>query len=346
MVEEAGIELELLEGVFYNPRMRINRDITEAFVVKHGIKSYADIMAASGIRGFRIARHGVETRLNDKSIRAYATILWNSQRLGLNVNATRMDAKEFLLEYKGIEFIDLDPFGTPAPYLPAVVEYKPKYLGVTATDTANLCGKYPHASRRLYFVENFKTPFCHEVGIRILLYAIAREAARNDMIIEPLVSYSYRHHMRVIVRLIRASSTAIDRMLTNEIGRLRFDPDTYRIKISEGIAGSGIGPIRIGDIGNPFSIEPLIGYKRNSEETNKILRMLLIDSRAPIGYYDLHEIARIRKESPVSKRKLLEKAREMGIFLSETHFSPRAVKGVNVDAVIEVIEALRRQGGP
>ena len=342
IVEEAGIRLELPEGVFYNPVMRINRDITEALVATLGISSYADVMAASGIRGLRIARHGVEVYLNDKSRLAYATILRNSKHLD-NIKASNLDIRDFLRLYRGIEFIDLDPFGSPAEFIPLVVDYRPIYLGVTATDTANYC-KYLHAGKRLYFVHLARCPCCHEIGLRIILYVLAREAAKLDMIIEPLVSYYYKHHVRVIVRLLKAGSSAIENMLDNEIGRIRYDDQRYSIEVVEGISSGGdIGPLRINDIGNAEIIRKIIGFRRNAKETDKLLEKLLIDSRAPVGFYDLHEIARRLHTSPISKKKLIEIGEKHGIRLAETHFSPKALKAKSVDDVYKAFEIASRR---
>ena len=47
-------------------------------------------------------------------------------------------------------FVDLDPFGTPAPFIDAAIRSSGKYLGVTATDTAPLCGAHLKAGIRRY----------------------------------------------------------------------------------------------------------------------------------------------------------------------------------------------------
>ncbi len=335
MIEEAGIRIEIPEGVFYNPMMRINRDLTEALVLALGVKSYADVMAASGIRGFRIARHNVEVFLNDRSRRAYATILWNAERLGLDVQVSNKDAREFMLEHR-VEFLDLDPFGTPMPFLAYAIDSMPRYLGVTATDTANLCGKYKHAARKLYFVSIAKTPFCHEIGLRILLYAIAREAARNDLIIEPILSYSRRHHMRVVVEISRAGSSAVENML-DQIGFFRFDPERYEIEILEGFS-EAYGPIWLGDLGNPYILKRL-RYEFLSDETRRVLDLLPLDSISPIGYYDLHVLASILKVSPKKRKEVIEMLLERGVYAHETHFSTKAIKTVDGEALKEILKA-------
>jgi len=116
-------------GVFYNPEMELNRDITisavACFIKAHNLDttavSYADVMSASGIRGIRMAAEvGPRCCLNDWKQDAFELIRKNINRNGLEDTCTssRQNANT-LMHRKYFDIIDLDPFGSPAPFLDA-----------------------------------------------------------------------------------------------------------------------------------------------------------------------------------------------------------------------------------
>ena len=151
-----------------------------------------------------------------------------------NVHVTRKPAGSALHE-QPYDFIHLDPFGSAAPHLDAAVSRAP-HLGVvsiTATDTAALWGIYPAVARRRYGavtavetsdgcsagVASRRPPWFRELGVRVLLGAIARAAARHDRGIAPLCSLVSDHFVQVTVRVSRGAAAA-DRSSSDEaIGR-------------------------------------------------------------------------------------------------------------------------------
>ena len=127
------------------------------------------------------------------------------------------------------DFIHLDPFGSAAPHLDAAMSRAP-HLGVvavTATDTAALWGIYPAVARRHYGAElevgdgeaqnnNLggaagqarRPPWFRELGVRVLLGAMARAAARHDRGIVPLSCLASDHFVQVCVRVQRGAAAA------------------------------------------------------------------------------------------------------------------------------------------
>ena len=69
----------------------------------------------------------------------------------------------------GFDYIDVDPFGSPNPFLDAAIKRiaRDGILAVTATDTAPLCGTYTNACRRKYWAVPLRNELMHEIGIRI-----------------------------------------------------------------------------------------------------------------------------------------------------------------------------------
>jgi tRNA (guanine26-N2/guanine27-N2)-dimethyltransferase len=114
---------------------------------------------------------------------------------------------KFLSEHIGRErrfgIVDLDPFGTPAPYLDCALRALADdgLLSITATDTPVLCGIYPDVSVRRYYGRSIHTEYGNEVGLRLLLGLISMTASRLELGVKPLFSHSTRNYLRVYLRL-------------------------------------------------------------------------------------------------------------------------------------------------
>jgi tRNA (guanine26-N2/guanine27-N2)-dimethyltransferase len=213
LMNEGSITFDT-EGVFFNPRMRLNRDIGVAMVKALGISEYLDGLAASGIRGLRVAREaGVEkVIINDVSPAAYQCILGNIARNETtNCEASCCNAN-VLMHDRHFEAVDLDPFGSPSPFLSAASRSALSYLFVTATDTAPLCGAHLKSGIRKYMARPVKTDYHREMGARILLGLAARELARVDKAMEPLFTHVTEHYVRTYLRVLHGAKAA-DRCL-------------------------------------------------------------------------------------------------------------------------------------
>jgi tRNA (guanine26-N2/guanine27-N2)-dimethyltransferase len=102
------------------------------------------------------------------------------------------------------DVIDLDPYGTAAPFLDAAVQALNDggLLCVTCTDAGVFasCG-YVEKTYSLYGGLPLKGPHSHEAGLRLILNSIAKAAAVQGIAIEPLLSLSIDFYARVWVRV-------------------------------------------------------------------------------------------------------------------------------------------------
>jgi len=211
--------------VFYNPDMEFNRDVSvlalQVFqrMVDREIK-VADTFAGSGIRAIRYLREvdGVaEAWANDINPLAVECIERNSRMNSVSPLVSREDAGVFLRSNQGVfDFIDVDPFGTPAPFMDsaAAAIRNRSMIGVTATDTSGLCGTYVKPCLRKYSSRPLKTEYCHEIGVRILAGFTAMNLARYRKGSEFLLSHSTRHYMRLYV-MVRRGARRADESLKN-----------------------------------------------------------------------------------------------------------------------------------
>src|SRR5450756_1178404 len=123
-------------AVFYNPAMKTNRDLAVAAIAcfsKDDPKySYLDALSASGIRGLRIGNEvGLNTTMSDWEEKSVELIKRNIELNNLtNCTALRRNANVVMFD-GSFDIIDLDPFGTPAPFLEAACFSTKRLLCVT-----------------------------------------------------------------------------------------------------------------------------------------------------------------------------------------------------------------------
>jgi len=207
--------------VFFNPAARVNRDVSVALTKAAGGATFCDSLAGVGARGIRVATEasdGIRVTLVDFNAVALkvAEKTARANRVKGRCAFSCEEARTFLHSRYGkgekFDFVDVDPFGTPAPFLQAMVGAVSDrgVVSATATDTAALCGVYPTVSKRRYSGVSLKSDFHHETGVRILLNAVRREAAILDRGIVPIAAHSTRHYIRVYARVENGAAKADD----------------------------------------------------------------------------------------------------------------------------------------
>ncbi|OQV12883.1 putative tRNA (guanine(26)-N(2))-dimethyltransferase [Hypsibius exemplaris] len=213
----AGISTD---KVFYNPIQEFNRDLSclilsvffEKFksrvdekarikasrpenagkpVPKPFAGRILDAMAATGLRTCRYALevpHVAEVVGNDYDPNACEAIKLNAAANGVTdrLTVTNQDARRLMLnaafDQQWFHAVDLDPFGTAAPFLEGALQCVADggLLMVTCTDTAILCGNFPEACYSRYASTCIRNPAHHELSLRILLNCIAMRAGQLE----------------------------------------------------------------------------------------------------------------------------------------------------------------------
>ena len=204
------------DGVFFNPTMELNRDITVAVLRAYQereprVSTYLDAMAASGIRGVRAANEGYDVTCCDIDSEAVDLARENLARNDLDGTAVERNVNAFLHESM-FDVVDLDPFGTPIPFVDAAFANTRNLVCVTATDTAPLCGAHKQSGIRKYSTVPQNTDYHPEMGLRTLLSALIRTAARYDVAAQPICSHVSRHYARTYLELDHRA-TAADSLL-------------------------------------------------------------------------------------------------------------------------------------
>ena len=138
----------------------------------------------------------------------------NSQTKKSDIIIKSEDANKLLLDSKGFDYIDIDPFGSPNDFLEnSIIRLSRNgILAVTATDTAPLSGTYPNACMRNYWAKPLRNYLMHEVGLRILIRKIQLIGASHDKALIPIYSYFKDHYFRIFFRCIK-SKDEVDKLL-------------------------------------------------------------------------------------------------------------------------------------
>ncbi|MCQ1538392.1 tRNA (guanine(10)-N(2))-dimethyltransferase [Methanocalculus taiwanensis] len=335
--------------VFFNRRMELNRDATILLLKELLPAEYLDLMAATGVRALRVANEcEIPVIANDRDFEAIRFLKANAQRLGLPVRVVNRDANA-LLSTEKFEVVDLDPFGSPAPFIDSAVRSARKYLFVTATDTAPLCGAHLKAGMRRYAAVPMNTQYHPEVGLRMLIGHVAREMMKYDRGFEPLLSFSFEHFHRTHLAVVPGVRAA-DRTLAS-LGFIHQCPHCSFRSVEAGLVPSGrtcpgcsvallpIGPLWIGDIADRELclrlLERIPGVEFGSKARLSRLLRILAAELPVLPHYDYHKEAKRLGVSPPAMDILLERLVQKGYGASRAHYSGTAVL---TDAPPEVLE--------
>ena len=314
---------------FYNPSMILNRD-TSILIAQHLLNTnsqkllFLDGLAASGIRGVRFCHEltgDFFVTINDISPTAHALIQRNISNNAIhNAQATNKNIHE-LLGTQHYHAIDIDPFGSPIRYLDGAIRaLKHKgILSVTATDTAALCGVYPKVCRRRYFSQPFHSPMMHQVGLRILIAAIAREAAKYEKGVKPLLCYYTDHYFRCYLQLQNTkeqSTKTLSNINTVDLDQYAFKPiGKPQMR----------GPLWTGPLHHKPTLESL--YKLSSEFTlnsssqlQRLFPLWLEETQSPPFHYSTDILARNHHCDPPRIDRFKQFFTDEGYHLYKTHF--------------------------
>ena len=320
--------------VFYNPKMRVNRDLAvlglEYLCRKLGRElMVADPLSASGIRAIRFLKETScvgKVFANDISEKAVEIMRENFRLNEIpeeRYEIHREDANFFMRKSWGFgfDYVDLDPFGTPVPFVESVALGMKRggILSLTATDTAPLSGTYPKTCIRRYGAKPLRNEFKHEVGIRILIKKVIELAAQHDIAMIPIFAYSHLHYFKLF--FVKDRGAKLTNSLLDQVGYLLYCfncmnreavLDPLKIKERCPVCGSRFnlgGPVWLGKLWEEEFTDFLYreAHEREeiSKETRRILSLIRQESRLQtVGFYMASKLAEkvgIPQQPPIKK---------------------------------------------
>jgi len=190
-----------------------------------------EALAATGIRSIRYAKElgkGAEgVRLivaNDFDETAVAHIRRNVAHNAVpdgRIEVTCEDAARHMYAHRArgtggdgdfaYDVIDVDPYGTAAPFLDAAVQAVADggLLCITSTDMPILGGNNPETCFARYGGTALKNgAYVHEMALRLLVNAVASAAAKYGREARPVLSCSIDFYVRIFVRVFDSAARA------------------------------------------------------------------------------------------------------------------------------------------
>lgn len=371
--------------VFYNDVMVLNRDLT-ILMIKIYSKflsrkvTFMDTMAASGIRSMRLLKETnvcEKIYINDLNPLAIQYIKKNMQLNGININNYQLfteEAKFFMDRFHYIEkpgrerghnycdIIDVDPFGSPSQYISSALQSIELggLLCVTATDTPVLFGIRKEQCVRKYLTKPIKTEYIKEMGTRILIYFIMKIAHIYELYIEPVLSMSSDHFIRVFI-IIRKGIGGVNRNISECGYYLHCNVcgwrDVEKFQISEkektsyicpkckgALIKSGLmwfGRLHSADYQRVLWDELNYYTNKTLNSYNKIKKYLQLsqdeDKYAPY-YYSIPKITDNMNLTQPNFEELFSRVQKLGYMISRTHFDPNAIKtNADIDIIKKII---------
>ena len=333
---------------FYNPAMVLNRDfsiLVNQWLLQNNKNHVVllDGLAASGIRGVRYSKEldgDFEVTINDADTAAYQLIKKNIKyNHCTNASATNENLN-VLLSGQKFHSIDIDPFGSPIYFIDAAVRsvHDKGIIACTATDTATLSGVYPRVCLRRYAAQPCRSYLMHEVGLRILLGCICREAAKYDKGISPIVGYTTDHYFRVYVQVRKGK-----RYANNAMKQYKSISSGHHFGFS-GIKATTIGPLWLGKLQQRrilTNIRSLVFKKTltTKHQVWKLISLLEEEADAPCFFYSSDTLASQLKCPSPKMDSILEELIQRGFTAVKTQFNPM---GFKTDASFDIIKNIFR----
>lgn len=332
--------------VFFNEQMSFNRDVSVMLLRALGRDrlTVVDAMAATGSRSVRIANEvpGSEVVANDISPDAIPWIERNIAANGLdNCTASNMDMNVLLAE-RTFDYVDLDPFGSPMTYIQSAVRGAGKrgIMAITATDMAPLAGAHAVKCRRRYQCEPVRGYMCHEGAVRILMCNVARELAKFDRGMRPILSFYADHYYRTYVQ-VEPGADAADRTLA-QLGYMSYTPGSLERSASAEIDDAHrLGPFWLGPLHDQAFLRTFDPSGTADEKRcRKYLDLWINELDDQPFVYDVSELSSATRMSPPKIADLVAALRERGR-ASPTHFSPTEfMTDLPLDDILEVYRSV------
>jgi len=344
--------------VFYNPVMELNRDIAILAVqayqraVNREI-SVCEPLTSSGIRGVRFATeiHGVKNVLiSDINQRAFNLAKHNVQLNGLTERVTvhHNDANCLLschgAPHERFDVVDVDPFGSPVPYLDAAIRALRNngLLAVTATDMAPLCGVHAKACIRKYGGKPLRTEYCQELAVRLLAGCVVTVAAKHDIGIRVVFSHCSDHYVRVYAEIGYGAKKADESVKSLGYVLHCFNclhretaKDLFAKRLEQcpecGSKMYYAGPLWLEKMFDKQFCELMTEENmhrafRNSGKIGKLLSLAIAEADAPMAYYVVDKISNKLALPVPSVGVLLQVLRENGFQAFPTHFNSLGIR--------------------
>ncbi|WP_435359703.1 tRNA (guanine(26)-N(2))-dimethyltransferase [Haloarchaeobius sp. DFWS5] len=334
-----------IDGVFFNSSQELNRDLTVAALRAfrerdERAETYLDAMTASGIRGIRAAADGWDVTMTDVDPDATELARENLAQNDLDGRVVNRDVNALLWD-EYFDVVDIDPFGTPMPFADAAFANTRDLVCITATDTAPMCGAHFASGVRSYSAHPRNTDYHAEMGVRILLGALARTATRFDVGVTPIFTHATSHYVRTFLDCDHRATAANDAL--DQVGHLYHCQDCLHREPDYGLVAQPPETCPACDSNRWLTAGPLwLGPYRDREFTTAVkehvtddmgtadkARDLCDELHAELdepSHYDQHRLCKLWGRGATGMDEFIDRLRDAGFEASHAHYHGTSFK--------------------
>ena len=283
-----------------------------------------EMLAATGVRGLRLLHEAKSPDvlfMSESSPAAIDVLRENAARVDGSAAHVLFHDARWPLPSGPFDYVDLDPFGTPMPYLPSALDAADSgtLLGVTATDMAVFAGVARGMCAIRYGARPVRGYAAGEGALRILLGAIDRAAEARGLALRPILSYVGDHHVRAYLRILRRTGDT-------QVGEIDIRQWT-----GAPLPGSGsVGPLWLGPMFDTGVLEQLEPPPSAAEPAalQRFLSILREESNVDVPFfYEPNRLAHdLRLAQPPALGALISALKAMGGRAARSHVRAAAFR--------------------
>lgn len=334
--------------------------------------SIFEALSATGLRSIRYALEleNIDQIIsNDINSEAIKLIDLNIKKNNIQniVQHNLGDANNYLSTCnKKFDIIDLDPYGSSAPFIDSSIKSisDDGLLMATFTDAGVLAGTaYPEKCFSLYGGNNFGVSNIisesnHEAGLRLIVNMIANIAAKHKKTIEPLLCLSIDFYFRVFIMIktspieVKSLSSKVGLIfacngcgykINQYLGRKNDKKKNFQSPLLEKGVTSNCkfcnstfviaGPLWMSKLHDDEFVKDMIDISQNLKESvystkKRMIGMLNLAYREidNLFYFNLNDLSSIFKTAPISIDKFTKAITNLGYKVSLTHAKRNCVK--------------------
>lgn len=336
-------------NAFYRPGTQVVRDlgVLAAAIYKFQIGHLRVIDAMSGC-GVRSLRYSLESQadwiwVNEGNPELKPILQQNLAGAIASHKATltHLDANQVFFECYNrrdyYDFIDVDCFGSPTPYLDTSL-WALKLGGLlylTSTDGRKLTGHASESSLGIYGAYPRNHPAAQEQGLRVVIGKLQQQAIAKGLGIEPIFSLFTGQTYRLMVRLVKTQPLTLQNygflgychhcgnyqtVSWRQLGRVVCAYDQKSLTLS--------GPLWLGLLHNQTWLRQMqeLAAKWHWSKRVQLLSLMEAEADFPPYFYTLAEIGRRGRLDIPKRENLIQALRDRGYFACATHITPGAIK--------------------
>jgi tRNA (guanine26-N2/guanine27-N2)-dimethyltransferase len=364
MINEGKAIFQVGEA-FYNPQGKIVRDlgVLAALVYKqqHGQLRILEAMAGSGIRSLRyyLESNADFLWVNEGNQQLNSLLTGNLQAAIPHecYQITHWDAHRVFFDCFNrrdyYDFVDVDCFGTAAPYLSTML-WATKFNGLmylTSTDGRTLVGRTPNRCLQAYATIARSHPALQEQALRLIIGSVLQQAGTKNLGVEPIFAIFTGQTYRIMFRLLRSANLTSENygflgychdcgnyqtLDWRKLGKAWCPQDRLALTVS--------GPMWLGELHHSAYLQEMKAIAERLQWFNvvRLLDIMVREAALPPYFLTLRSLGTRGKLNLPPRELLIQALQEQGYQASATHINPEAIKtNADLDTCIAIAKRVK-----